>query len=165
MKIKEIINTVPTKAVTIDGNIVNIKQYLLTNDKMELINTIQDQCLNVAMVDQAHIDALFNALVITYYTDIEIEADVDLIDVYDYFEINDYMTIVINAIPKNEYEALIEYVSETINDYNRYKASILGALEGIVSIAPALMERVNEISKDIDIESLKEIGNIYQNFK
>lgn len=167
MKIENLNIKVPQKGILIDGQAINIKQYLSTQDKIKMIIAIQDECLNTEIISQPKLDAYFNALIIVNYTDIEIENfEVDsLIELYDYFEINDYMKIIINAIPKNEYEALIEYLKNTINDYNRYKASILGAVEGIVSIAPALMEKVNEISKDIDMNALKTVSEIYSKVK
>lgn len=159
----EIIN----KEISINNEVVKIKQYLPTNRKIMILEMIKQECLNTEIIDQAKLDALLNALIILHYTDIEIE-DLEiekLIQLYDYFEVNGYMTLIINAIPKVEYSALIGYLEETVNDYNKFKVSLLGTIEGIMSIAPALMERISEISKDIDIDSLSIVKDIYNNLK
>ena len=73
------------------------------------------------------------------------------------------MGIIINAIPKVEYDALVGYLNETIDDFNRYKTSITGALGSLVASLPTLMEQISEISKEIDIESLQTLTEIYTN--
>lgn len=167
MKIENFDFETKTVDITINKEIVKIKQYLNTTQKMIILNTIIGECLNTELIDQAKLDGLFNALIILNYTDIEIETiDSDsLLQLYDYFESNGYMTLIINAIPKVEYNALTGYLEETVNDYNRFKVSLLGALEGIMAILPMLMERISEISKDIDVDSLTVIKDIYSKLK
>ena len=166
MKIEKIKIEIPTKEILLGDSKVNVKQYLDTQGKIKLLESIQTECLNTEMLNPAKLDALFNAFTILNYTDIEVEdRDLDgLIRLYDYFEINGYMTMIINAIPKVEYDALIGYLQDTINDYNKFKLSFMGTLESLMALVPELMERVAEISKEIDVESLGIVKTIYNNF-
>jgi len=167
MKLDTLDFTIPTTVIKLGNEQVSVRSYLTTKEKIELIEAIKMECFNTDMIDQVKIDSLFNAFIILNYIDIEFEdRDLDsLIKLYDYFEVKGYMTLIINAIPKVEYNALNGYLQETINDFNKYKVSLLGTIESIMAIAPALMERVSEISKDINIDDLKTIGKIYSEFK
>lgn len=165
MKIENLKIDFPTKEIVINSEKVIIKQYLSTADKIDIIRAIQDLCFNEEIINQPKLDALFNVFIALNYTDIEFDSrEVDeLLKLYDYFESKGYMGIIINTIPKVEYDALVGYLNETIDDFNRYKTSITGALGSLVASLPTLMEQISEISKEIDIESLQTLTEIYTN--
>lgn len=167
MKIENLNIEFPTKEIIIDNEKIIIKQYLSTSDKIDIIQAIIDLCLNEEIINQPKLDALFNVFIALNYTDIEFESrDVDqLLKLYDYLESKGYMSVIINTIPKVEYDALVGYLNETIDDFNRLKTSITGALGSLVGSLPTLMEQISEISKEIDIDSLQTLKEIYTNIQ
>lgn len=167
MKLTNMEIQIPQKEVMIGPDKITIKQYITTKEKIDIIDALKSTCLNIEIIDRVKLDALFNAYIILNYTDIEFESREieDLFQLYDYFEVNHFMDIIITNIPKVEIDALIGYLQETINDFDKVKLSLLAAIESLIATAPALMEEIKNISKDIDIDSLKVLGKISSEYK
>ena len=58
-----------------------------------------------------------------------------------------------------------DYLKEAINDFNKFRVSGMGTIQGLVKAMPVLMEQIKEISKEINIEDfniLKEISSKYK---
>lgn len=148
---------------------VMVKSYISSKDKSDIIKAVSQEALQDIIVDQVKLDALFNAYIILNYTDVEIPHEKlnpsDLMEIYDYFEYHDYMSSIINEIPKNEYEALVVYLKNTIDDFNRVKTSTKGAIESLVSSVPAAMEEIKRIIDEMDIDSLSTLKGIYSQFE
>jgi hypothetical protein len=146
--------------IDLDKNlIVHVKQYLSAEDKSKIISALVSESLNTILIDQIKLDALFNAFIILNYTDITIGNNLrsieNLMKIYDYFEATGYMSKIINTIPKAEYDSLLNYLKDTVEDYNKIKVSTVGLMEGLVSYIPTLMENIKESFKDFNTESLK----------
>lgn len=168
MKIEEIKLNISEIEIDIDGEKVKVKQYLSTPRKIALIEAIQMEVFNTTLIDHVKLDALFNAFIILNYTDIKIgfEKTIDnLFNLYDYFESSGYMSLIIRAIPKVEYDALVGYLEETTNDFNRVKISNYSVVESLVKVLPTLMEEIKGIIDEIDIDSLTTLKDIYSRFE
>ena len=76
-------------------------------------------------------------------------------------ESNDYTSLILQAIPEIEYNALIGYYKSTISDYNRFKVSALATFASMVEHGPELMEKISELSKEIDMDTIKTVANIF----
>jgi len=154
-----------TKEILIESEKVLIKQYLPTEIKSDLIEGVTQIVAeeNSFTASQANVNALFHGFLVVNYSDIEFETinRETAIKVYDYFESNGYMEKVIAAIPKSEYSSLFDYMTESINELNKYKQSMSIVVDKIIASVPVLMERVRDISKDIDFEELGIIKDIY----
>lgn len=162
MNLNNIEFKIPTTEILLGKEKVLVKQYLPAKEKSDLLEAIKDWCFQEQIIDQPKIDALFNVLIVLNYTDIEFESreTYDLIDLYDYLEINDYISAVIGAIPEIEYNALIGYYESTVNDFNKFKISALATFANIIEFGPVLMEKIGEMSKEIDIDAIKLVADI-----
>ena len=166
MKIENIDLKIPTVEILLGTEKVLVKQYLRTYDKSNLLGALKEWCFQEELIDQPKIDALFNILIVLNYTDIQFdsrEVD-DLLDFYDYIEVNNYMSIVLDAIPEIEYNALIGYYESTVNDFNKFKVSALSLFRSLVDVGPVLMEKIGEMSKEIDIDAIQLIADISKKF-
>ncbi len=141
---------------------VLVKQYLPTRGKSDLIEAIQEFCFGEHIIDQPKMDALFNAFIVLNYSDIEFKWDEveEVLEFYDYLESQNYITLIIDAIPEIEYNALIGYYEDTVNDFNRYKVSSTAMFMSLVEFGPALMEKIGEMSKEIDLDAIKLVADI-----
>lgn len=157
MIIKDIKYTDPIKEITLNGETVKVKQYLSTVDKSNMLQAVKEYCFNEQLIDQPKKDAILNALIVLNYTDIkfEYENEYELLEFYDYMEVNNYMVPIINSIPEIEYTALIGYYTSTVNDFDKFKTSSVAFLGSLAELGPALMEEIGEISKEIDVEALR----------
>ena len=166
MKIENIDLKIPTVEILLGTEKVLVKQYLRTYDKSNLLGALKEWCFQEELIDQPKIDALFNILIVLNYTDIQFdsrEVD-DLLDFYDYIEVNNYMSIVLDAIPEIEYNALIGYYESTVNDFNKFKVSALSLFRSLVDVGPVLMEKIGEMSKEIDTDAIQLIADISKKF-
>ena len=162
MKIKNIEIKIPMKEILLGTEKVLVKQYLPTKEKSDILDAIKEFCFQEELIDQPKIDALFNAFVVLNYTDIEFDSREvsDLLNFYDYMEVNNYILPIIDAIPEIEYNALIGYYGSTIDDFNKFKVSALAAFASVVKFGPELMEKIGELSKEIDMDAIKLVAEI-----
>lgn len=162
MKIENIELVIPKKEIKLGDEKVQVKQYLPTKGKSDIMIAIKEFCFDTQILDQAKVDAVLNGLIILNYTDIEFEFEEtrELVEFYDYLEINDYIVKIIEAIPEIEYNALIGYYKNTISDFNKIKVSPLATLMQAIEVVPELMEKISEISKEIDLEAIKVVADI-----
>ena len=166
MKIENIEYTIPTTEISLGEEKTEVKHYLPTKDKSDLLNAIKEWCFELNLTDQPKMDALLNVLIVLNYTDIEFESrdPLDLLELYDYLEINDYIAIIIEAIPEIEYEALIGYYRSTVDDFNKFKMSGTALFANIQEFGPALMEKIGEMSKEVDVDAIKLVADISSKF-
>lgn len=167
MEIKEMKIKETYTEIKIDDQEVKVRQYLPTIEKIKIIEAIIAFCEDDEFVNYAKIDALFNVFLALNYTEITLEGrDLNsLFKLYDYLESNNYMGLIIQAIPQVEYSALVDYLKEAINDFNKFRVSGMGTIQGLVKAMPVLMEQIKEISKEINVEDfniLKEISSKYK---
>lgn len=162
MKITNTDLNIKEEVVMLGNEKVLVKQYLETDKKSKIYKALGDLCFGEQILDQPKIDALFNAFIILNYTDIEFGSrDVyELLKFYDYMESNNYTSLVLQAIPEIEYNALIGYYKSTVSDYDRFKVSTLATFANMVEHGPELMEKISELSKEIDMDAIKTIANI-----
>lgn len=162
MKITNTDLNIEEEVVMLGDEKVLVKQYLETDKKSKIYKALGDLCFGEQILDQPKIDALFNTFIILNYTDIEFGSrDVyELLKFYDYMESNNYTSLIMQAIPEIEYNALIGYYKSTVSDFDRFKVSTLATFANIVEHGPELMEKISELSKEIDMDAIKTVANI-----
>lgn len=142
------------KTITINNNIIEVKQYLPIAEKLELIGRV----LNLAADDNNFSNPVklevFTALEIVFsYTNISFtdKQKEDLIKLYDVLESNNIFNLIIAELPEAEYETIIDGVQECSDAIYTYRNSVLGLLDIISSDYSNL---------NLDVTSLQEkIGN------
>lgn len=156
MKLDNFNLDIETVEISVDGEKIHIKTYLPTANKIDLVDALKMEVLNEPIINQPKLDALLNIFIIINYTDIEIEnREIDnLLEVYDYLEYNGIIDAVLQKIPKVELDALIGYVKDTIEDFNKYKVSGAGTMESLVANLPTLMESINVLKEELKDENL-----------
>ena len=142
------------KTITINNNIIEIKQYLPINEKLELIGRVLNQAADDNNFSNPVKLEVFTALEIVFtYTNISFtdKQKEDLIKLYDVLESNNIFNLIIAELPEAEYETIIDGVQECSNAIYTYRNSILGLLDIISSDYSDL---------NLDVTSLQEkIGN------
>lgn len=163
MKLDNINLDIETAEIMIGGEKIHIKSYLPTAGKMDLVDALKMEVLNEPIINQPKLDALLNIFIVINYTDIEIEnRDIDnLLRVYDYLEYNGIIDAILQKIPKVELDALIGYVKDTVEDFNRYKVSDAGTMESLVANLPTLMESINVLKEELKDEDLEVARTLY----
>lgn len=121
-----------TKTVEINGQLVEVKQYLPVNDKLELISNV----LNLAADDNnfsnpVKLDVCTSLEIVFAYTNISFteKQKEDFIKLYDLFESNGIFNKIIAEIPAEEYKAIVNGVEECAQAVYTYRNSVMGVLD------------------------------------
>ena len=140
------------KDIEFNEQIIEVKQYLPINDKLELISNV----INLSHDDNNFANpvkvSVFTALEIMYaYTNINFtdKQKEDPTKLYDMLISSGLVAAVINAIPEAEYHEVLCGVSDSIDAIYTYRNSILGIMENIASDYKDLDFNAEEIQQKI----------------
>lgn len=140
------------KTIKFNEQIVEVKQYLPVNDKLELIGNV---------INSAHDDnnfanpvkvSVFTTLEIMYaYTNINFtdKQKEDPTKLYDMLISSGLVCEVINAIPEAEYHEVISGIGDSIKAIYTYQNSVMGILDTISTDYSNLNLDASEIQKKL----------------
>ena len=121
------------KNVDLNGITIEVKQYLPVNDKLDLIsrvlNASHDQSANFA--NPIQLEVIGTIEIIIAYTNLSFteKQKEDYAKLYDLFEENGIIDLIIAEIPEREYNYIIDGINETADAVYKYQNSVLGILE------------------------------------
>ncbi len=148
------------KVVKINDKQIEIKQYLPVNEKLALItNVLQNLAQNeYPFVNPVQMDVYtVLELIYAYAPGIEFteEEKADPASLYDELEKQEIPNMIISAIPKTEYDFIIEGIEKTISAYYAYRNSVKGIIEDVTTDYKNLDFNATEIQ-----EKLKDPDNL-----
>ena len=123
------------KSIDINENIIEVKQYLPVEEKLELIsyivNMAHDEDYNFS--NPVKVEVFAGIGIIKYYTNITFtEKQLENpAKIYDLLNSNNVINNVIAAIPSNEYNEIRTGIEDTIKSIYQYQNSALGILDTI----------------------------------
>ena len=122
------------KTVNINNNVIEVKQYLPINEKLELIGRVLNQAADDNNFSNPVKLEVFTALEIVFtYTNISFtdKQKEDLIKLYDILESNNIFNLIIAELPEVEYNTLLDGVQKCSDAIYTYRNSVLGILDVI----------------------------------
>ena len=142
------------KVIKINDKEIEIKQYLSINEKLELITAVLQQVAQneYPFANPVQMDVYTTLeIVYAYAPGIEFteEEKADPAALYDEMEKYDLANMIISAIPKAEYEFLIDGIEKTVNAYYAYRNSVKGIIEDVTTDYKDLDLDATEIQKKI----------------
>jgi hypothetical protein len=152
--------------VTIGDAIVEVKHYVPMSEKLLILDTIIQEAFDYNFINKAKADALLHIYMIMCYTNITFtkkEKD-SLLDTYDLMEKNGVIDALVSAIPEAEYNAFIAYCKDVMSDYDKYKNSIMGIAEQILSELPGKLQDINSLMNGFNPQDLKVLQDVVSNF-
>ena len=151
--------------IEIQGKKINIKKYLPVRDKKDLIEiTLQKAEQADGTYNEILIDMYFHLHLIYLYTDIEFteEDREDEMKLYDELESNGILERIVNKIPDEEYEILMDYLKTTRKEISSYKHSAAAMVQKLIVDLPKNAEAAAKIVQEFDPEKYKEIVDFAQ---
>lgn len=152
------------KTVNINNNVIEVKQYLPINEKLELIGRVLNQAADDNNFSNPIKLEVFTVLEIVFtYTNIGFtdKQKEDLIKLYDILESNNIFNLIIAELPDAEYNALIDGVQKCSDAIYTYRNSVLGILDVIgQDYADLDLNATNIQQKLADPENLELLKNI-----
>lgn len=147
---------------TINGDEVEIKQYLPLKDKNAILEMVIQTADGGTVVNELALEAIFEVYLVLKYTDIQFtdEERNDLFALYDNLECAGIIKEVISTIPATEYKLLHDSLVSIVNEYKTYRNSAKGFLDTFLAFAPDAAEKINETIASLDSEKIDNITNI-----
>lgn len=140
------------KTITFNEQVIEVKQYLPINDKLELISNV----INYSHDDNNFANpvkvSVFTALEIMYaYTNINFtdKQKEDPTKLYDTLISSGLVAEVINIIPQSEYHEIVCGIADSIDAIYTYRNSIMGILDSISTDYSNLNLDAETIRKDL----------------
>lgn len=140
------------KEVKFNEQIVEVKQYLPVNDKLMLISDV----INMSMGENNFANPVqvlvFTTIgILEYYTNINFteKQKEDPAKLYDLVVSNDFASKIVDAIPEEEYEQLIDGIEDSIEAYYNYRNSVMGILDTVSHDYSNLNLDASKIQKEL----------------
>ena len=125
------------KTVIINEQTIEVKQYLPSNDKLELISNVINTAANVKegmnFANPVLIDICGTLEIIYAYTNISFteKQKEDPTKLYDLLDNSGIIDAIINLIPEIEYNFIIDGIDQSVESIYTYHNSLLGILEHV----------------------------------
>lgn len=151
--------------VTVNDKEIEVLHYLPIADKIDLIQIALQKAMENGIYNEMKLEVYFNLNLIYMYTNLEFEAD-DLEDefkLYDELESNNVFLSVISAIPQEEYDALLNFLTLTKKNYEKNKRSAAALLQSVIQDLPKNAAAAREIVDSFDPEKYSEVVNFAKN--
>ena len=138
--------------INFNEQMIEVKQYLPVNNKLELISNV----INASADDNNFANPIkinvFTMLEIVYaYTNINFtdKQREDSVKLYDMLISSGLMKKIIDTIPAEEYERVVNGVKESADAVYKYRNSVMGVFELITANYDAMNLDANEIYKKL----------------
>lgn len=140
------------KEVSFNNQTIEVKQYLPVEEKLNMISDIINSSVDENSFynpGRLHIYQVVN--IIMAYTNISFtdKQKEDIYKLYDLLAGSGLATTIINAIPADEYEFILQGTDETIKSIYSYRNSVMGILDNISADYSNLELDVNKMHQEI----------------
>lgn len=152
------IKSIDDKIIEINGEKVSVKQYLPIAKKAEIVGLVLQDTLDEHGMNSNIREKIYTYIrLIQFYTNISITETMlnNAGKTYDLLKLNHVIDNVINAIPAEEYNYLIEAINTSIKIVSDYRTSVAGLFtdmqagdEASVKSADELMNQLQEVSQN-----------------
>lgn len=144
--------------IAFNDQVIEVKQYLPVNDKLQLISNVINQSAddnNFANPIKVNVFTVLE--IIDFYTNISFteKQKEDPVKLYDLIVGNDLAKMIMKAIPQVELDELMSGIKDSIEAIYKYKNSAMGIMEAISTDYSNLDFNASEIqSKLADPENM-----------
>lgn len=149
------------KAIDINGNQVEILQYLPISDKNDLIYAVLDKSNYNGVYNEVLLDMYFSLYIVYLYTNITFtdKQKEDEFKLYDMLETNGIIDKIVSEIPTAEYEYLYDMLNTSKAYNSKYNLSAASILNKIITDMPKNAASAAKIVEDFDPEKYKNVLN------
>ena len=149
--------------VNINGVEVEVKKYVGVQDKMAIINiAIQESLDSNGMIVKPIAEAMVSLYTVYIYSNIVFSKDEkdSQIDTYNLLEKTGVIDAIVGAIPKVEYETLIEAYEAVVDDHFKYRTSSASAIIEIFESLPKMIDSMNTGLEEFNLENLQVLNGV-----
>lgn len=147
------IKSIDPTIITIGENEITVERYLPMADKAAFVERVLNAVIDdTGFINPMRLDVIFHIELIKTYTNISITDKMmeNPSKVYDLLALNHVLSSVLEAIPEEEYEDLMNDVGECAKHTVDYLNSFAGMIKNIVANYDTTKMNVEEIMQTLD---------------
>lgn len=140
------------KVIKIEDKEIEVKQYLPANEKYDLIMISLQQALEDGIYNDFKLEIAFNLNLVFLYTNLSFtdKQKEDLLKLYDILESNKIIDKIIEVVPEEEYNFLMDMMNNIKETSMKYNISVAGAINGIIENLPKNAQTAADIVDNFD---------------
>lgn len=149
------------KTIDVNGNSVEVLQYLPVDDKYSLINITLQKAKEGAIYNPLKKDMFFHLHLIYMYTNISFtdKQREDESKLYDTLVSNGVLDKIIEAIPENEFNLLYSYLNDQEQEILKFRNTVGGAIAEVIQNLPIQAEEMQKIVDNFDPQKFQNVLN------
>lgn len=147
------IKKVDSVKIKIGEQEIEVLQYLPINDKLALAERVLNMTLDdTGFLNPVRLEVYTYLEIIRTYTNISITDKMmeNAPKTYDLLEMNNVLVSIVNAIPEEEYNALIGMIEDSAEHTVKYLTSFVGMMKTVSQDYDATKMNVDEIMNTLD---------------
>lgn len=140
-----------------EENSIEVLKYLPLREKVDLVNiSIQESLIEPGVVSRLKFDALLHLYMVFSYTNISFtkKQKDEPFETYDLLEKNGLIDKIVELIPEQEYEDLIEKAYSEMENYENQSNSVVGVVKNFIASLPDTISLMNSALGDVDEEKI-----------
>ena len=142
-----------------NGSEVKVLNYLPVENKYDLIMITLQKAKENNIYNPLKLDMYFNLHLVYMYTNLSFtdKQKENEEKIYDTLKSNGFFDKLLSVIPENEYEDLMTFMEELINDDMTYSHSASAVLQAIIHDLPTNAQIAADIINNFDREKYQEV--------
>ncbi len=140
------------KIVDFNDSKIEVLQYLPIADKYDLVSVVLQESKEDALYSPVRIDMLFHLFLVFSYTNITFteKQKEDLPKLYDTLLSCGLLDKIIEVIPQEEYDMLMDYIDEYINQDMNYNTTAAAMVKNLLAAIPENMDKITNVMNKFD---------------
>jgi hypothetical protein len=155
---------VSTKTFTFNDKEIEVVQYLPSNYKYDIIMTTLQKAEERGIYNPYKLDVYFHLNLVYLYTNLVFtkEDREDELKLYDILESNGIIEQVINLIPEDDYNQMLNYIQETYAMIMKYRNTAGAILQSFIQDLPKNAEAAAQVVDNFDPDKFKGLATLVQ---
>ena len=153
-----------TRTISIQGQDINVLQYLPARDKNDLVQIALQNSRENGVINEVKLEVYFNMYIVYFYTDLffEEEEKANPDQLYDELQSSGILTRILGAMDENEYNNLLDYLDKMREAQDVYENSATGVIKMFIQDLPKNATEAAQILKDIDLDKYTQTKNFVE---
>lgn len=149
-----------TETISIQGQDINVFQYLPVRDKNDLVQIALQNSRENGVINEIKLEIYFNIYIIYFYTDLIFsdEEKADPGQLYDELQSNGILTRILGAINQDEYNNLVDYLEKMRAAQDAYENSAAGVIKILSQDLPKNAAEAADLLKNVDLSKYEQVN-------
>ena len=149
-----------TRTISIQGQDINVLQYLPVRDKNDLVQIALQNSRENGVINEIKLEVYFNMYIVYFYTDLvfEDEEKADPGQLYDELQSNNILTRILGAMDEDEYNYLVDYLDKMRKAQDAYENSAAGVIKMFIQDLPKNATEAADLLKNVDLSKYEQVN-------